>query len=163
MITNGKVNNQQSKKVIIPWLAHHDPNRPDFEDHIFYLFNYAVCIGCFAFFLGATLALIIGNIFFSYIVNYISFSLALTIFFIGWIPSILQYSLQIKRKRPLKNRSIKFICRILYPVGSILFIFNSPLLGFCISVPAGYFIVYIRKIKNKTLISNKKNIKVSAP
>jgi len=73
------------------------------------------------------------------------------VFLIGWIPSIFQYGIQIIRKKPLKNRIIKFTCRFLYPVGSIIFIFKSPIWGFALAIPAGYVIIYIRKIKNKTL------------
>ena len=145
---------QKDKKTIVDWLAHHDPKRDDFNDHVFYIFNYAVCIGCFAFLLGATFALIIGNLFYYYIVNSISLPIILMIFFICWIPSIFQYLIQIIRKKLLKNRLIKFICRFLYPIGSIIFIFKSPIWGFALSIPAGYVIIYIRKIKNKTLIND---------
>jgi len=152
---DGKMQNQkkglQKDKKIIDWLAHHNPKRDDFDDHVFYIFNYAICIGCFAFLLGATLALIIGNLFYFYIVNFISLSIAFMVFLIGWIPSIFQYGIQIIRKKPLKNRIIKFTCRFLYPVGSIIFIFKSPIWGFALAIPAGYVIIYIRKIKNKTL------------
>jgi hypothetical protein len=141
----------RDNKIIINWLAHHNPNREDFEDHIFYIFKYAVCIGCFAFVVGAILALILCNIFYSYIINIISFTLILAIFFICWIPSILQYSIQIVTKKAFKNRVIKFICRFIFPIGGIFLIFKAPLLGFGISIPAGYFIVFIRKIKNKAL------------
>jgi hypothetical protein len=48
---------------------------------------------------------------------------------------------------------MKFLIRFLYPLGSIIFIFKSPLLGFVIAVPAGYFIVYIRKLKDKSLVN----------
>jgi hypothetical protein len=57
-------------------------------------------------------------------------------------------------KKPLKNRAIKFLIRFLYPVGSIIFIFSSPLWGFLLAVPAGYAIVLIRKVKNKSLSEN---------
>jgi len=150
-IMQNQKNSIQKDKKVIDWLAHHDPNRDDFNDHVFYIFNYAVCIGCFAFLLGATIALIIGNIFYYYIVNFISLSIILMFFFIGWIPSIFQYGIQILRKKPLKNRIVKFTCRFLYPVGSIIFIFKSPIWGLAISIPAGYVIIFIRKIKNKTL------------
>lgn len=146
----------QKDKKVIHWLAHHNPKRDDFDNHVFYIFNYAVCIGCFAFVLGATFALIIGNIFYNYIVNFISLPIFLMIFIICWIPSIFQYIIQITRKISLKNRIVKFICRTLYPIGSILLIFKSPLWGFVISIPAGYLIIIIRKKKNKTLISQRK-------
>ena len=38
---------QKDKKVIVSWLAHHDPKRNDFNDHVMYIFNHAICIGCF--------------------------------------------------------------------------------------------------------------------
>jgi len=138
---------------IIHWLAHHNPKREDFNEHVFFIFNYAICIGCFAFALGAAITLIISNIFYYYIVNFISFPIFLIIFLICWVPSIFQYGIQIITKKPLRNRIIKFICRVLYPIGSILLIFKSPLWGFVISIPAGYLIIIIRKKKNKTLIS----------
>jgi uncharacterized membrane protein len=141
----------KDEKIIVNWLAHHNPKREDFDDHVFYIFKYAICIGCFAFVLGAIIALIISNLFYTYIINSISFSLILLFFFLCWIPSLLQYSIQIVTKKPLKNRVIKFTCRILFPIGGILLIFKAPLLGFSISIPAGYFIVFIRKIKNKSL------------
>ena len=140
----------KNKRIIIRRLAHHSPNREDFEDHVFYLFNYALCIGCFAFLFGTTIALIIGNLFYIYIVNYISL-LAIFIFAsFCWIASILQYSLQIFTKKPLKNRTVKFLIRMLYPLGSIILIFKNPILGLSIAIPAGYLIVYIRKIKERT-------------
>ena len=40
---------KKDKRIILNWLAHHDPERDDFEDHVFYIFNHAICIGCFAF------------------------------------------------------------------------------------------------------------------
>lgn len=146
---------QKDKRVIINWLAHHNPNLEDFDDHVFYIFNHAVCIGCFAFLVGATFALIISNLFYYYIANFISLSIILMIFFICWIPSIFQYLIQIIRKKPLTNRIIKFICRFLYPIGSIIFIFKSPILGLIIAIPAGYVIIFIRIIKNKTLIAKR--------
>lgn len=142
---------RKDKRIIHTWLAHHDPERDDFNDHVFYIFSYAVCIGCFAFLLGVTIALIIGNIFYYFIVNFISLPLIFLVFFLCWFPSIFQYSIQIARKRPLRNRAIKFLIRFLYPIGSIVFIFRSPLWGFGLSIPAGYLIIYIRKIKKKTL------------
>ena len=80
-----------------------------------------------------------------------SFPIALAIFLTCWIPSIIQYSIQIMRNIPLKNRAVKFLIRFLYPVGSVIFIFSSPLWGFLISIPAGYAIILIRKKKNKRL------------
>ena len=153
-----KMSNQKAviikdDKVILDWLAHHNPKREDFNDHVFYIFKYAVCIGCFAFVLGAILALIACNLFYTYIVNFISFPVILSFFLICWIPSILQYSIQIFRKKSFKNRVIKFTIRFLFPIGGIFLIFKSPLLGFIISIPAGYFIVIIRKIKIKALIN----------
>jgi len=140
--------------IIIRWLAHHDPKRANFNNHVFYLFNRAVCIGCFSFLLGAIVALITGNLFYSYIVRFLSFPIALTIFLICWLPSIVQYSIQIVVKKPLNNRAIKFLTRFLYPLGSIIFIFTSPIWGFLLAVPAGYGIVLIRKVKNKRLSEN---------
>ena len=146
----------QKDKKLIHFLAHHNPKRDDFDDHVFYILNYAVCIGCFAFALGAIFALIIGNVFYYYIVNSISLPIILMVFLVCWIPSIIQYTIQITRKKSLKNRTVKFICRVLYPIGSILLIFKFPLLGFVISIPAGYLIIIIRNKKNKTLISQRK-------
>ncbi|MFX1366229.1 MAG: hypothetical protein ACFFCE_07025 [Promethearchaeota archaeon] len=150
---------------IIHWLAHHNPKREDFNEHVFYIFNYAVCIGCFAFALGAAFTLIVANIFYYFIVNYIDLPLFLIIFLICWIPSILQYAIQITEKKPLKNRTVKFVCRFLYPIGSILLIFKSPLWGFIIAIPAGYLIIIIRKKKNKILISkcNLRNSDIEFP
>lgn len=148
---NQKEELQKENIIVLNWLAHHDPKRDDFDDHVFYLFKYAICIGCFAFLLGVVFALIIGNVFYYFIVNFINLPIILIIFIACWIPSILQYLIQIMRKKPLRNRAIKFFIRFLYPVGSILFIFNSPLWGFFLSIPAGYLIIYIRKMKNKTL------------
>lgn len=142
---------QRDKKVIIPWLAHHNQKRSDFNNHIIYIFNHAVCLGCFAFILGTIVALISGNLFYSYIINSFNFYIILSIFFLCWIPSIFQYSIQIMRKKPITNRTIKFIIRFLYPIGSIIFIFKSPLWGFCLAILAGYFIIYIRKLKDKSL------------
>ncbi|MFW9989642.1 MAG: hypothetical protein ACFFC3_13385 [Candidatus Odinarchaeota archaeon] len=143
----------QKDVKIIHWLAHHNPRRVDFKEHVFFIFNYAVCIGCFVFILGATFALIIANIFYYYIVNFISLPIFVMTFLICWIPSIFQYTIQIIQKKPFRNRLIKFICRFLYPFGSILLIFKSPLWGFIIAIPAGYLIIIIRKKKNKILIS----------
>ena len=146
----------QKDKKVIHCLSHHNPKRDDFDDHVFYIFNYAVCIGCFAFALGAAFALIISNAFYFYIVNSISLPIFLIIFLVCWIPSIFQYAIQITGKKSLKNRTVKLVCRVLYPIGSILLIFKSPLWGFVISIPAGYLIIIIRKKKNKTLISQRK-------
>ena len=140
--------------IIIRWLAHHNQERADFRNHVLYLFNRAVCLGCFSFLLGAIVALITGNLFYPYIVRFLSFPMALTMFLICWLPSILQYSIQIVAKKPLNNRAIKFLTRFLYPIGSIIFIFNSPIWGFLLAVPAGYGIVLIRKVKNKRLSEN---------
>ncbi|MFX0104426.1 MAG: hypothetical protein ACFE75_02915 [Candidatus Hodarchaeota archaeon] len=145
---------KKDKRIVGHWLAHHNPERDDFENHVFYLFNYAICIGCFAFFLGVGITLILGNIFYFYIINFINFPTILILFLVCWIPSILQYTLQIIRKKALKNRAIKFLIRFVYPVGSILFIFHSPLWGFPISIAAGYLIIYIRKLKNRALSEN---------
>lgn len=141
----------KKEKITIRRLAHHDPQREDFENHVFYLFNYAFCIGCFSFAFGVIIALIFGNLFYYQIINFLSFPIALLIFLAGWIPSIFQYAIQIIIKTPLKNRMIKFLIRFLYPLGSIIFIFKIPLLGFALAIPAGYLIVIIRKIKNKRL------------
>lgn len=146
-----KDDSQSDKKVIISWLAHHDPKRNNFNDHVIYIFNRAICLGCLAFILGTTVALILGNLFYNYIINFFSLPIIFLFFFICWIPSIIQYSIQILRKKPLKNRTIKFLIRFLYPVGSIIFIFKSLLWGFGLAVPAGYFILYIRSLKEKSL------------
>lgn len=148
---NPKNELQKDKRVIIKWLAHHNPKRKDFNDHVFYIFNYAVCIGCFSFLLGFTVGLILGNLFYLYITNIINLPIVLIIFFLCWIPSIIQYPIQIIRKKPLKNRIIKFLIRFLYPLGSLVFIFKSPIWGLFISITLGYSIIYIRQIKNKTL------------
>jgi hypothetical protein len=142
---------EKDNKIIIRWLAHHNPQREDFENHVFYVLNRAFCIGCFSFVFGVTIALIIGNLFYYQILIFLSLPSVLIIFFSCWIPSILQYLAQIVNNTPLKNRMIKFIIRFLYPMGSIILIFRYPLLGFAMAIPAGYFIVYIRKIKNKKL------------
>ncbi len=157
---NQKKEIQEEKKIIISWLAHHNPNRLDFNDHVFYLFNHAICIGCFSFGLGAIVALIFCNIFYFYIINFISLPIIFMIFLFCWIPSILQYSIQIAQNKPFKNRKIKFLCRFLYPIGSIILIFKTPFWGLCISIAAGYMIIVIRKIfyKNKTLLS-KRNLR----
>ena len=57
-------------------------------------------------------------------------------------------------EKPLKNRAIKFLTRFLYPIGSIIFIYRTPLWGFLIAVPAGYVIIYIRNLKNRKLKEN---------
>jgi hypothetical protein len=145
---------KKEKPIIVNWLAHHNPERDDFNNHVFYLFNRAFCIGCFSFLLGVIVALVTANLFYSYIMRLVSFPTVLAIFFICWIPSIFQYSIQIITKKPFKNRAIKFLIRFLYPIGSIIFIFNSPLWGFLLAVPAGYAIVLIRKVKNKRLSEN---------
>jgi len=146
-----KDNPQYDKKIIINWLAHHNPKREDFDEHVFYIFKHAICIGCFSFAISVTVALIISNMFYYHLVRFFSLSAVLIIFFTCWIPSILQYTTQIVRKKPIKHRGLKFLIRFLYPLGSILLIFKSPLVGFILAVPAGYLIIYIRKIKNKTL------------
>ncbi|KKL77991.1 hypothetical protein LCGC14_2029300 [marine sediment metagenome] len=143
--------NQKDERITIRWLAHHNPNRDDFDDHVFYFFNYAICIGCFSFVLGVTIGLIIGNIFYEIIANVISLPIILFFFIICWIPLIFQYSIQIIRKKPQKNRTAKFFIRFLYPVGSIIFTFKSPLWGLGLSIIAGYLILYIRNLKNRTL------------
>jgi hypothetical protein len=142
---------QKDERVIIHWLAHHNPMREDFNSHVFYIFNHAICIGCFAFFLGGIIGLLIGNLFYSYILNFINFPIILITFCFCLIPSIFQYLIQIIRKKSLRNRAMKFLIRFLYPVGSIIFIFKSPLWGFSLSIPAGYLIIFIRKVKNRIL------------
>ncbi len=142
---------QKGKRIIIRWLAHHNPNRDDFEDHVLYLFNYAFCIGCFSFVLGVVIGLIIGNVFYFFIVNSINLSIILLVFVFCWSPSIFQYLIQIIRRKSLKNRGIKFFIRFLYPIGSVIFIFKSPLWGLGISIIAGYLIMYIRNYKEKAL------------
>ena len=67
-------------KIIISWLAHHNPERDDFDNHVFYIFKYAVCIGCFAFALGAIIGLILGNLFYYFIVEHINFLIILIFF-----------------------------------------------------------------------------------
>ncbi|MFX1572496.1 MAG: hypothetical protein ACFFB0_07090 [Promethearchaeota archaeon] len=151
---------RKDKRIIIKWLAHHNPNRDDFNDHVFYIFNYAVCIGCFSFFLGVIIALLLGNIFYYYIINFVNFPIALTFFIFCWLPSISQYSIQIIKNKPLKNRKLKFLFRFLYPVGSILFIFKSPLWGFTLSIPAGLLIVVVRKKYYKIKIKKRKEMNV---
>ncbi|MFX1479820.1 MAG: hypothetical protein ACFFCI_17015, partial [Promethearchaeota archaeon] len=140
-----KQNFRKDNKIIISWLAHHNPNRNDFDDHVIYIFNRAVCIGCFAFALGATVALIFCNIFYFFIINFISLPIIVSIFLICWLPSIVQYSIQFIRTKPLKNRKIKFLSRFLYPIGSIILIFKTPFWGLGISILAGYLIIVIRK------------------
>ena len=140
--------------IIIRWLAHHNQERADFNSHVLYFFNRAVCLGCFSFLLGAIVGLVTGNLFYSYITRFLSFPIAFSIFLICWLPSIVQYSFQIVAKKPVNNRTVKFLTRFLYPVGSIVFIFASPIWGFLIAVPAGYGIVLIRKVKIKSLSAN---------
>ena len=145
----------KDKRIIINWLAHHNPNRIDFDDHVFYIFNYAICIGCFSFFLGTVVALLLGNIFYYYIINFVSLPIIIIIFFLGWLPSIFQYLIQIIKNKPLRNRKLKFLFRFLYPVGCIIFIFKSPLWGFALSIPTGLLIVVIRKRYYKNKIKKK--------
>ncbi|MHA1240629.1 MAG: hypothetical protein ACTSQU_07515 [Promethearchaeota archaeon] len=145
---------KNENSIIIRWLAHHNQERADFNSHILYLFNHAVCLGCFSFLLGAIVGLITGNLFYSYIASFLSFPIAFSIFLICWLPSIFQYSIQILAKKPINNRAVKFLTRFLYPIGSIVFIFTSPIWGFLLAVPAGYGIVLIRKVKIKSLSKN---------
>ncbi|MFW9897513.1 MAG: hypothetical protein ACFFD7_17035 [Candidatus Thorarchaeota archaeon] len=152
-MSNNKKAFHNDKRIIIPWLAHHNPDREDFNDHVFYIFDHAICIGCSAFIIGVTVALILGNIFYLYIASYFNFFIVFFFFLICWIPSVLQYSIQILRKRLFTNRVLKFVIRFLYPFGSIILIFKSPLLGFGLAIPAGYLILYIRKLKVKALES----------
>ncbi len=149
---------QKDDKIIISWLAHHNPNRKDFDDHVIYIFNRAICIGCSSFALGAIIALIICNIFYFYIANFISLPTIISIFLICWLPSILQYSIQIVRNKPFKNRKLKFLSRFLYPIGSIILIFKTPFWGLGISIVAGYLIIVIRKIFYKNIRKKKENI-----
>lgn len=151
------MNEPNEKLFVVNWLAHHNPEREDFNNHVFFIFNRAICIGCFSFFLGVIVALVTANIFYSYLVSIVSFPVALAMFLTCWIPSILQYTVQIIIRKPLKNRAVKFLIRFLYPIGSILFIFRSPLWGFLLAIPAGYAIVLIRKVKNKKLSENRLN------
>ena len=66
---------EKNGRIIIHRLAHHNPEREDFEDHVFYMFNHAFCIGCFAFLFGVIIALIISNLFYFFIVNFIDLSI----------------------------------------------------------------------------------------
>lgn len=149
------MNEKNEKLIVINWLVHHNPERNDFKNHVFYMFNYAFCIGCFSFLLGVIVALILANLFYTTIIILISFPVTLAMFLICWISSIFQYAIQIVTKKPLKNRVVKFIIRFLYPVGSISFIFRLPLWGFLLAIPAGYVIILIRKVKNKRLSENR--------
>jgi hypothetical protein len=142
---------ERSRRVIIHSLAHHSPEREDFGDHVFYLFNHALCIGCFSFLFGTIVGLILSNIFFYFIINFIDFSVIMTLFIFSWMASILQYSFQILKKTPVKNRIIKFSTRFVFPIGGIILIFKSPLLGLACTVLAGYLIIYIRKKKERIL------------
>jgi hypothetical protein len=148
---NKKEVTEKNGKGVIYRFAHHNPEREDFGDHVFYLFNHALCIGCFSFLFGTVIALIISNIFYYYIANFIDFSFIITFFIFCWIASILQYSIQILKKQALKNRIIKFTTRFLFPIGSIVLIFKSPLFGLGCTLIAGYLIIYIRKIKERIL------------
>lgn len=150
-MNNKKEVAEKNGRVIIYRFAHHNPEREDFGDHVFYFFNHALCIGCFSFLFGTVIALIISNIFYYYIAYFIDFSFIIMLFICCWIASILQYSIQILKKRALKNRIIKFTTRFLFPIGSIILIFKSPLLGFACTLIAGYLIICLRKIKEKTL------------
>lgn len=73
---------KNENRIIIRQLAHHNQERADFNNHVIYIFNRAVCLGCFSFLLGAIVALIAGNLFYSYIVRFLSFPMALTLFLI---------------------------------------------------------------------------------
>ena len=139
-------------RIIVQSLAHHNPEREDFEDHVMYIFNYAVCIGCFAFFVGFITALIVANIFYVTIANLIGLPIILSFFVFCSSSSIFQYSIQIIKKKALKNRLLKFIIRFLFPFGSVILIFKNPILGFPLAISTGYLIIYIRKIKNKILL-----------
>lgn len=139
-------------RIIVQSLSHHNPEREDFEDHVVYIFNYAVCIGCFAFFVGIITALILANIFYFTIVNLINLPIIFSFFVFCCSSSILQYSIQIIKKKAIKNRLLKFIIRFLFPFGSIILIFKNPILGFPLAISTGYLIIYIRKIKNKILL-----------
>ena len=139
-------------RIIVQSLAHHNPEREDFEDHVMYIFNYAVCIGCFAFFVGFITALIVANIFYVTIANLIGLPIILSFFVFCSSSSIFQYSIQIIKKKALKNRLLKFIMRFLFPFGSVILIFKNPILGFPLAISTGYLIIYIRKIKNKILL-----------
>ncbi|MFX0047957.1 MAG: hypothetical protein ACFE8G_07290 [Candidatus Hermodarchaeota archaeon] len=152
------MNEHMKEPIVINWLAHHNSERSDFKSHVFVLFNYALCIGCFAFLLGVIVSLIIANLFYFYLVAFISFPVALTMFLICWVPSIFQYSIQIMAKKSLNNRAVKFLIRFLYPVGSIIFIFISPLWGFLLAIPAGYAIIRIRKVKNRIISKSNQNL-----
>ena len=76
---NTKNSPKKNQRIIISWLAHHNPNRRDFNDHVIYIFNYAICIGCFSFFLGVAVALIISNIFYYFIINFITLPIIIII------------------------------------------------------------------------------------
>ncbi len=149
---NEKQNGKNNGRIILHSLAHHNPNRVDFEQHVFYLFNYAFCIGCSAFLMGATIALILGNVFYYHIVNLVDLLVILILFIFSWIPSIFQYSIQIILRKSLKSRGLKFLIRFLYPLGCIIFIFKNPILGLSLVIPAGLLIIYIRKIKERILV-----------
>ena len=151
-----KENFRKDNKIIVSWLAHHNPNHKDFNDHVFYIFNRAFCIGCFAFTLGAVIALILCNILYFYIINFISLPIIVLIFLICWFPSILQYSIQMIKNSPFKNRKIKFLTRFFYPIGSIVLIFKTPFWGLGISIVAGYLIIVIRKMFYKKYRKKKK-------
>ncbi|MBN1802966.1 MAG: hypothetical protein JW891_15765, partial [Candidatus Lokiarchaeota archaeon] len=141
-------------RIIIRQLAHHDPNKNDFNNHVVYIFNRAICLGCLAFYSGIVIALILCNIFYYFIKYFLNFEIIFFIFILFWSPSIFQYLLQAWRKKALFSRKIKFLTRFLYPVGSIVLIFKWLIVGFIVSIPAGLLILFIRKLFYKKLKSN---------
>ncbi|MFX1276253.1 MAG: hypothetical protein ACFFBP_17005 [Promethearchaeota archaeon] len=155
-MSNQLDNKYIEKRKVIKSLAHHNPKHDDFNNHVIYIFNYAICLGCFSFYSSVIIALILCNIFYDFIVKFISLPIVLIIFILFWMPSIFQYSIQYIRMKPMNNRKIKFATRFLYPIGSILFIFKSPIWGFLISIPAGLMIIFIRKRFYKKKNKNEK-------
>lgn len=132
------------EKKTVKWLTHHSIQEEDFNAHVIYLFHYAICIGCFSFYLSVGISLIMVNLFYSVIVRVISEQIAILIFLLCWCPSIIQYWIQYISLKPFKNKKIKFLTRFIYPIGCILLIFKTVLLGFTISIVGGYIIIFIR-------------------
>ncbi len=149
MIKQVKMSKNSQDRIIIKQLAHHDPNKEDFEKHVIFIFNRAVCLGCFAFYSGIIIALVLCNIFYSYIKYFLSIEVIFLIFISSWMPSIFQYLIQALKKKAIFSRKVKFFTRFLYPIGSILLIFKSMLIGFIVAIPGGLLILLVRKLYYK--------------
>ena len=139
------------ERRIVSWLAHHDPEQEDFDAHVIYIFNHAVCLGCFTQILGITVGLIVCNLISKIIFNLNNIALVIFISFIHCIPSILQYLIQIIYKKPLKKRILKVTSRFLIPMGMIFLIFNNMVLFLTIGLLMIFFIIFLRERKERIL------------